>query len=122
MGKHKRLFIEECMESDDNRRGVEVDNFGITSVDFSHLLNNNNPTDEPFILASQAQQLMYLEDLIDPEWEVAIKMTMILMKKWNMNQRLTSHDSEEEFDDNIDDTSDSMDDAGIGKMRDVKPT
>ena len=60
----------------DNRTGVKVDNFGITSVNFSHLLyKENNPTDEPFILASQAEQVMYVEDPIDPEWEVAIKMT-----------------------------------------------
>ncbi|GJU46596.1 putative transposase-associated domain-containing protein [Tanacetum coccineum] len=60
----------------DNRTGVKVDNFGITLVNFSHLLyKENNPTDEPFILASQAKQVMYVEDPIDPEWEVAIKMT-----------------------------------------------
>nr|GFC16396.1 hypothetical protein [Tanacetum cinerariifolium] len=35
----------------------------------------NNSTDEPFILASQAEQVMYVEDPIEPEWEVAIKMT-----------------------------------------------
>ncbi|GKC50928.1 copia protein [Tanacetum coccineum] len=43
----------------DNRTGVKVDNFGITSVNFSHLLyKDNNPTNEPFILASQAEQVI----------------------------------------------------------------
>nr|GEY82089.1 hypothetical protein [Tanacetum cinerariifolium] len=113
----------------DNRRGVKVDNFGITSVDFSHLLNNNNPTDEPFILASQAQQLMYVEDPIDPEWEVAIKMTsrdtfevhMRVKRCGDPDEEMEyeseahiSNDSEEGFDD----TSNSMDDDGVGKMRD----
>jgi hypothetical protein len=60
----------------DNRTGVKVGNFGFTSVNFSHLLyKENNPTDEPFILASQDEQVMYIEDPVDPEWEVAIKMT-----------------------------------------------
>ncbi|GJR76575.1 hypothetical protein Tco_0088940 [Tanacetum coccineum] len=60
----------------DNMTGVKVDNFGITLVNFSHLLYmDNNQTDEPFILTSQAEQVMYVEDPIKPEWEVTIKMT-----------------------------------------------
>ncbi|GJZ24225.1 hypothetical protein Tco_0561684 [Tanacetum coccineum] len=60
----------------DNRTGVKVDNFGITLVKFSHLLYEvNNQTDEPFILTSQAEQVMYVEDPIEPEWKVTIKMT-----------------------------------------------
>ncbi|GJU51547.1 copia protein [Tanacetum coccineum] len=60
----------------DNRTGVKVDNFGITSINFSHLLyKDNNPIDEPFILALQSEQVMYVEDPIEPEWEIVIKMT-----------------------------------------------
>nr|GEZ05139.1 hypothetical protein [Tanacetum cinerariifolium] len=70
-----KFFLFKCNWVN-SRMGVKVDNFGITSVNFSHLLyKDNNPTDEPFILASQAEQVMYVEDPIDLEWEVAIKMT-----------------------------------------------
>lgn len=70
-----KFFLFECNWVD-NRTGAKVDNFGFTSVNFSHLLfKENNPTNEPFILASQAEQVIYIEDPIDPEWEVSIKMT-----------------------------------------------
>ena len=41
-----------------------------TIVNISRLMNDN----EPFILASQAKQLMYVEDLKNKGWHVALKM------------------------------------------------
>nr|XP_043625559.1 uncharacterized protein LOC122596982 [Erigeron canadensis] len=42
----------------ENRRGVKVDNFGITTVD----LSTNGYASEPFILAKLATQVFYIED------------------------------------------------------------
>lgn len=73
---HETKFVLFKCNWEDNRTGVQVDKFGITSVNFNHLLyKENKPTDEPFILASQAEQVMYVDDPKDKEWKSAIKMT-----------------------------------------------
>ena len=60
----------------DNRRGlVEKDNFDFTLVNFNHLLyRGNEVSDEPFILATQAQQVFYVKDPVDENWEIVVKM------------------------------------------------
>ncbi|CAN1241597.1 hypothetical protein LINPERPRIM_LOCUS5040, partial [Linum perenne] len=50
-------------------RGVKQDDLGFTLVNFSRRIGDN----EPFILASQAQQVFYVADPIDNDWEVVIK-------------------------------------------------
>uniref|UniRef100_I1PJB6 Transposase Tnp1/En/Spm-like domain-containing protein n=1 Tax=Oryza glaberrima TaxID=4538 RepID=I1PJB6_ORYGL len=56
----------------DNRiqdKWVRTDQFGITTVNFKHLFNTgDNISDEPFILASQAIQVYYVQDPVDTEW------------------------------------------------------
>ena len=51
----------------DNRRGlVENDAFGFTLVNFTRLLyGGNRLSDEPFILATQAQQIFYVQDPVE---------------------------------------------------------
>lgn len=47
-----------------------------TLVNFNHLLyRDNRKIDEPFILASQAQQAWYVKHEVDPDWQIAMKMT-----------------------------------------------
>ncbi|XP_073103331.1 uncharacterized protein [Elaeis guineensis] len=46
-----------------------VDNYGYISVNIHGSLNTN----EPFVLASQAQQVFYVEDLVDSNWLVVVK-------------------------------------------------
>lgn len=59
----------------DINRGKREDEFKMTSVNFNHLLYRDNKlTDEPFILASQARQVIYVQDPVDQEWHVALKM------------------------------------------------
>lgn len=59
----------------DNNHGKKEDEFGFTLVNFNRLLyRNNRVNDEPFILASQAQQVWYLQDLVEPNWHVVVKM------------------------------------------------
>ncbi|XP_028104195.1 uncharacterized protein LOC114303271 [Camellia sinensis] len=59
----------------DNNKGLKQDDFGFTLVNFNHLLYaNKQDSDEPFILASQAQQVFYVNDYVDEYWNVVLKM------------------------------------------------
>lgn len=59
----------------DSNKGMRVDGFNLTSVNFNHLLyKDNKATDEPFILASQARQAIYVQDPVDVDWHVVLKM------------------------------------------------
>ncbi|KAJ8627922.1 hypothetical protein MRB53_021229 [Persea americana] len=49
--------------------GIKQDEYGFTYVNFTWTLNTN----EPFILANQAQHVFYIQDTIDSNWHVAIK-------------------------------------------------
>ena len=52
----------------DNRTGKKEDEYKFTLVNFNHpLYPNNRETDEPFILASQAEQVWYVQDPIEPD-------------------------------------------------------
>ena len=50
-------------------RGIKQDAYGFTCVNITRTLYTN----EPFILASQAQQVFYVQDTIDSNWRVTIK-------------------------------------------------
>ena len=53
----------------DNRRGKKVSDDGMTLVDSRRFTD----TEEPFILASQAKQIFYVKDNIDPQWSVVVQ-------------------------------------------------
>lgn len=60
----------------DNIHGKKEDAFKFTLVNFNHLLyREDQATNEPYILASQAEQVWYVRDPIDPDWQVAVKMS-----------------------------------------------
>ena len=52
----------------DNKSGVKVDEFGLTLVDFTKMAHKS----DPFILASQAKQVFYVQDQLDPRWSVVL--------------------------------------------------
>lgn len=52
-----------------SRLGMKKDEYGFTTVNFTRTLAAN----EPFILASQAQQIFYLQDNMDENWRVVLK-------------------------------------------------
>ncbi|XP_062075345.1 uncharacterized protein LOC133779394 [Humulus lupulus] len=66
-----------------SRSGVKKEN-DCTRVNFSRLLRDN----EPFILASQAEQVMYIEDLKHEGWHVALKIN----PRDYYNMSMQSHD------------------------------
>ncbi|XP_060211996.1 uncharacterized protein LOC132639574 [Lycium barbarum] len=52
-------------------RGVKEDELGFTLVNFSHFIDSGNRgSDEPFIFANQAQQVIFVQDPKDREWFV----------------------------------------------------
>jgi hypothetical protein len=89
-GNEKRIYygvINQILELDYNHRGnmvlfkcdwfdnrvedkwVKVDKFGITDVNHKHLIHTGDKlSDEPFILASQATQVYYVEDPVATDW------------------------------------------------------
>lgn len=50
-------------------RGYKIDKYGFTSVNTHCALNTN----EPFVLASQSEQVFYLKDMVDKDWLVVVK-------------------------------------------------
>lgn len=53
-------WVDNCLED----KWVQVDDLGVTRVNFKHLLKS----DEPFTLASQANQVYYVQDGLDKDW------------------------------------------------------
>ncbi|XP_073108719.1 uncharacterized protein [Elaeis guineensis] len=68
---NKKVVLFKCHWWDVGRlgRGYRIDNYGYISINIHGSLNTN----EPFVLASQAQQVFYVEDLVDSNWLVVVK-------------------------------------------------
>ncbi|XP_059653279.1 uncharacterized protein LOC132300278 [Cornus florida] len=62
------LFKCDWFDVSSKGRGINEDDFRFKLVNSSRSLG----TDEPFILASQAEQVFYVDDPIDNEWKVVI--------------------------------------------------
>ncbi|CAN0898937.1 hypothetical protein LINGRAHAP2_LOCUS19989 [Linum grandiflorum] len=55
-------------------KGVKKDKFGHTLVNFTKLIHTGgNVVDEPFVFASQVEQVFYIKDAIQVDWSVAVK-------------------------------------------------
>ena len=52
--------------------GIRVEESGITEINFNHVIKGNELASEPFILASQAKQVYYLQDPIDIDWHAVV--------------------------------------------------
>ncbi|XP_050387117.1 uncharacterized protein LOC126803351 [Argentina anserina] len=68
-GRKIVLFDCDWVQSGGNSAGLKTDQYGFTLVNFNKLL----PPGDTLILASQAEQVIYVQDPIDKEWQVAIK-------------------------------------------------
>jgi hypothetical protein len=49
-----------------------VENFGVTQVNFNLFSSGNEIYSEPFILASQAKQVYYVQDAVDDDWHSVV--------------------------------------------------
>ncbi|XP_061363881.1 uncharacterized protein LOC133307391 [Gastrolobium bilobum] len=65
-----RVVLFKCIWVDTTpNKGVKIDEFGITSVNFSRMIHTGaHETDEPFILAADARMVYYVDDPIDQDW------------------------------------------------------
>ena len=62
-----RILVFKC-DWVDNKNGIKVDDLGFTLVDFNKIAHES----DPFILASQAKQVHYVQDQLDPRWLVVL--------------------------------------------------
>ena len=54
------------------KNGMKVDELGFTMVNIKMCLSNNKVQDDPFILASQAKQVLYVQDTLENDWYVVL--------------------------------------------------
>ena len=55
---------------------MKTDNCQFTLVNFNNLLHREDQISaEPYIMSSMAEQVYYVKDLKDPNWQVAVKMS-----------------------------------------------
>ena len=61
-----KIVMFKCLwwDVDSNGRGVKVDEHGITLINKSRTLKTN----EPFVMASQCEQVFYVEDITNSNW------------------------------------------------------
>ena len=70
-----RHVLFKCKWVDDeNRRGYKTDEFGFPMVNFTHSVHGGEEmVPEPYVLASQATQVFYVEDKRHKDWYVVVK-------------------------------------------------
>ena len=57
-----------------SRQGYKIDELRFPLVNFTHLIHlGDEPMDEPYVLASKASQVFYVEDKTDTDWFVVVK-------------------------------------------------
>ena len=73
--EHFRIVLFKCDWFDTKQgRGVKKDALGFTLVNFSKLIQiGTNLLDEPFVFASQVQQVFYIEDSLQPNWHIVVR-------------------------------------------------
>ncbi|KAK7256468.1 hypothetical protein RIF29_29918 [Crotalaria pallida] len=72
-GKFK-VTLFKCQWADTTRDwGIRKDKWGFTSINFSRLIHNGEREDhDPYIEASQAQMVYYVEDEVNKGWSVVV--------------------------------------------------
>ncbi|KAI9126182.1 hypothetical protein K1719_002603 [Acacia pycnantha] len=68
---NRKIYLFKCHWWDVAHydKGYKVYKYGFTSINTQCSLQTN----EPFILASQAEQIFYVDDLVQPSWLVVVK-------------------------------------------------
>ena len=62
-----RIPVSKC-DWVDNKNGIKVDDLGFTLVDFSKVAHKS----DPFILASQAKKVYYVQDELNPRLSIVL--------------------------------------------------
>ncbi|RYR25421.1 hypothetical protein Ahy_B02g059147 [Arachis hypogaea] len=71
---HFTVVLFKCVWADTTTsRGIKQDHLGLTSVNFSRPIHTNvREEDEPYIMASEAQLVYYVDDEVAKEWGVVV--------------------------------------------------
>ncbi|KAK9988483.1 hypothetical protein SO802_028722 [Lithocarpus litseifolius] len=73
-GNIRHVLFKCTWVDDQNRRGYKTDEFGFPMVNFTHSIHGGEElVDEPYVLASQATQVFYVEDKRQKDWYVVVK-------------------------------------------------
>ena len=68
-GNIRHMLFKCTWVDDQNRRGYKTDEFGFPMVNFTHSIHGGEEiVDEPYVLASQATQVFYVEDKRHKDW------------------------------------------------------
>ena len=62
-----RIHVFKC-DWDDNNNDIRVDGLGFTLVDLTKVAYKS----DSFILASQAKQVFYVQDQLEPRWSILL--------------------------------------------------
>ncbi|KAG8387592.1 hypothetical protein BUALT_Bualt02G0037300 [Buddleja alternifolia] len=58
-----------------NEKGLKIDQFKFTLVNFNHVMYTGREySDEPYFLSTQAEQVWYVDDPLESDWKVVMKM------------------------------------------------
>ncbi|KAG8387547.1 hypothetical protein BUALT_Bualt02G0032500 [Buddleja alternifolia] len=58
-----------------NEKGLTVDQFKFTLVNFNHVMYTGREySDEPYILSTQAEQVWYVDEPLESDWKLVVKM------------------------------------------------
>lgn len=68
-GRRIVLFKGDWVDSLVDGGGIKTDQYGFTLVNFNQLL----PSNDPFILASQALQVFYVKDPMNKDWQIVVR-------------------------------------------------
>ena len=73
-GNIRHVLFKCKWVDDENRRGYKTDAFGFPMVNFTHSVHGGEEmVHEPYVLASQATQVFYVEDKRHKDWYVVVK-------------------------------------------------
>lgn len=74
--EHRKKVLFRCDWFDvlSQGRGIKTDEYGFTLLNFSRLISTGQQQfDEPFVFATQVEQVFYVKDSEQPDWHVVIK-------------------------------------------------
>ncbi|XP_049407809.1 uncharacterized protein LOC125871254 [Solanum stenotomum] len=73
--KNLKFVLFKCKWVNNSKGLIKKDDYGFTLVNFNHLLYTRHQlSDEPFIFASQAQQVFYVDHPMEKEWRMVVKL------------------------------------------------
>ncbi|XP_058112986.1 uncharacterized protein LOC131256009 [Magnolia sinica] len=88
------LFRCDWVDVRTQGRGIKKDEFGFTLVNFKQLWHTGrNLYDEPYVLATQVQQVFYVPDPIDRDWHVVIRSKPRDLFEMGMNDSFVDNDT-----------------------------